>query len=1375
MALEPDKPITQYSVRIWNIENGLPANSIYAVLQTWDGYLWIGTQAGLVRFDGLQIEVYNTEKNEELKSNEIRALYEDRHGTLWIGTSSGGLTRYRGEQFKTYPISRYKTLQKIISINEDRWGNLWIGSFSKGLTCISSLSSGKLQYKTYSTDQGLPDNQVKFIYKDGNGDLWITTYKGIVKLIKPGTFQKYADNRVLPYLKTVCLYKEDTKMLRIGTFGGGLFRSKNAALTAFEKEAGVPHPNISCLYRDRMKNLWIGTEGGGLTRMKNGKSSTLASGEGLVCGSVSSIYEDREGSLWVGTLDCGLHQLRDSKFTTYTSKKGLSHDFINCIYEDRAGCLWIGTQGGLNRMNLKNGKLTTVLTTRSGLLSDDITCILEDPAGYLRIGTLGGLHRFKDGKLTTLTKKNGLSDNRIRCIYEDKQGNTWIGTDNGLNRFNINNKKFSVFTKKEGLLSNHIEVIYEDSKGRLWIGTDAGLNRFSDGKISIYNPKYLFGKNYIRCIYEDNKGVLWFGTYGGLICLQDNKTFRYTIRSGLIENRVYSILEDESGHLWLGGRNGISRVGKKELEDFSRGKIRQIQPESFNEKDGMKSAWCTGAGCRTRDGRFWFPTGKGLTVVHPHQITTNKHPPIPMIEKLIVDGEAITMKSFCGGFRGAVFSKRAPLAAGGILKLAPGKKRLEFYYTAVSFINPGKIRFKIRLTGYDDDWLEMGTMRSTVYTGLSPGNYHFEVTACNPGGEWNRTGVSFSFYLSPYFYQAAWFYVLAALLVLLAAFSLYRLRVRQLQVKKKELGQLVEIRTRDLKARTMELENAHQNLQQTKEVIQEKNRQLEEQSSKLKELDKVKSRFFANISHEFRTPLTLIMGPLERMLSQSTDRRQKKNLGMMIRNSQRLLGLINQLLELSKIQSGVMKLRVSRQNIVPFLKGIWSAFEILADKKEVELIFAAEEENIPLYFDPERIEAVACNLLMNALNVTPPGGQVKVSVREHPPGSVEISVSDTGPGIPRDQVASIFDHFYQLDGSYENQKKGFGIGLALAKEFIALHHGEIRFNSEEGRGAEFVVRLPTGKGHLEPGMIVDLSEPASPPGDQPAIAVNLVSMLDLERQEPETAPIEDSDREPPVDDQPGKEIVLVVEDSFDMRQYIKNALEPDYRVEEAVDGREGIKKAQEIIPDLIISDIIMPAVDGYELCRELKSHRHTSHVPIILLTAKAAEENIIEGLETGADDYITKPFNTTILCARVKNLINLRRHLQQTINREMTLQPTKMAVSAVDKEFMSELKAVIEKNLSEPGFNVEGLSNKLYMSHATLYRKIQALTGETPRNFIRSYRLKRGAELLKSKSGNVGDVAFEVGFSSTSYFIKCFREKFHQLPSRYQPSESESL
>jgi len=499
------------------------------------------------------------------------------------------------------------------------------------------------------------------------------------------------------------------------------------------------------------------------------------------------------------------------------------------------------------------------------------------------------------------------------------------------------------------------------------------------------------------------------------------------------------------------------------------------------------------------------------------------------------------------------------------------------------------------------------------------------------------------------------------------------------------------------------------------------------------------------------------------------------------------------LLDLSKFESGKVKLQAGRLNIIPFLKGIAAAFEPLAVQKEVDLTFYSEEEDIMLYFEPEKLEEVLFNLLSNAVKFTPAGGKISVSVRtgpieieNFPSRMVEISVYDTGPGIPREQLDHIFDRFHQSDSTYEHHQKGSGIGLALAKELVELHHGTIVPHTREGEnsGTEFIIRLPMGEAHLKPDEIIEISETPSlhkTPREIPAFDI-------IEKKEDESESDSDSESDSgcefefesgpgTVDNQgsvPGgieKNIILLVEDGRDVREYVKAALEPLYTVVEARDGEQGIQKAQEIIPDLIISDIMMPGIDGYELCRVLKSHRSTSHVPIILLTAKAGEADIIEGLETGADDYITKPFNTRILCARIKNLIDLRRYLQQTINREMTLQPTKIAVMPVDKEFIKDLKEVIENNIKDPDFNVEVLCKKLYMSHATLYRKIHALTGESPTEFIRTYRLKRGAELLKNSFGTVLEVAMEVGFSSANYFTKCFKKKFHQLPSTYQTSE----
>ncbi|UCH95422.1 MAG: response regulator [Candidatus Aminicenantes bacterium] len=1369
-ALDPDKKITQYNIHIWNMDGGLPCNSVYAVRQTREGYLWIGTQDGLVRFDGIDFEIYNKKKIQQLKCNDIRALYQDRHGILWIGTAAGGLTHYKGGQFTTYPITVYKSLYMISAINEDRWGNLWIGSFC-GLTCLN-----RNKFITYTTKQGLPHNQVKSIHKDGKGNLWVTTAAGIVKLTGPGTFQNYTPPEILPYFVTTGLYKEDTKELWLGAFGHGLSRTKNGKFTAYEIEAGITHPTINCLYEDKMKNLWIGTDGGGLIRMKNREFSSLTVDNGLDCGYVYSLYEDREGSLWVGTLDGGLHQLRDGKFTTITTREGLAHDYIEFIYEDRAGYLWIATKEGLNR--LKDGKLTTPLTTRQGLAKNYVLCMFEDPARYLWIGTGAGLHKFKNGNLTTLTKKNGLSDNRIKCIAGDRQNNTWIATENGLNRFNNNNGTFTVFTEKHGLSSNFIEVLYEDGKGNLWIGTNAGLNIFKDGTIHIFSPGNGTENDFIRCIYEDPEGTIWFGTDSGLIRWQDNEAFLFNTRCGLMENYVYSLLEDEKGYLWLGGRNGIERVRKTDLEDFSRGKIQQIKTNTYNEMDGMKSRWCTGMGCKTRDGMFWFPTSVGVVAIDPRHVKAHYPPPPIIIDKVIVDGESFHINEK------EIDNKP--------MELAPGKKRLEFYYTAVSFINPRKIKFKLKLEGYDDDWLEMGTARSTTYTGLSPGHYTFRAVACSPDGIWHNKGASLSFYLQPYFFQTAWFYLLVILLLLLLGFSLHRFRIRQMKAREKELGALVELRTNDLKERTVELENAHHKLQHSKELIEAKNRQLIEHSGKLKEMDRVKSRFFANISHEFRTPLTLIMGPLEQMISQGRDPQQKKQLKMMLRNSGRLLTLINQLLDLSKIDSGKLKLQASRQNIIPFLKGTLAAFSPLAIERRLQLKFNAVEENITLYFDMEKMEAVIYNLLANAVKFTPPGGTVTVSAgvirakeENVDPGVLEILVRDTGIGIPREQLSHVFDRFYQAESpgftsaAKGHEPKGTGIGLALAKELLDLHHGNIDVHSTEGKGTEFIIRLPMGTGHLKPEEIVESSQTPFKQ-KKPKEITNLYTPEDKETLESEIDTTREDEIESVENNEPGetdaaeRSIILIVEDNVEVREYIKGALEPLYKVAEAADGREGIQLAKDIIPDLIISDIMMPEVDGYELCKTLKKDIETSHIPIILLTAKASEESMARGLETGADDYITKPFNTKLLCLRIKNLVDLRRQLQLKIQRQKQLLPAEIPVSSLDEKFLKEFQELIEKNLSDPEFTAEKLSKKLYMGRATLYRKIQALTGEPPRQFIQSYRLERAAQLLKANFGNITEVAFEVGFSSSAHFTKCFKEKFHQLPSTYQAAHAGS-
>jgi signal transduction histidine kinase/DNA-binding response OmpR family regulator len=535
------------------------------------------------------------------------------------------------------------------------------------------------------------------------------------------------------------------------------------------------------------------------------------------------------------------------------------------------------------------------------------------------------------------------------------------------------------------------------------------------------------------------------------------------------------------------------------------------------------------------------------------------------------------------------------------------------------------------------------------------------------------------------------------------------------------------------------------------------------------EIVAMKSRLLSHITHEFLTPLNLIITPLEQMLAKSRSQEQKKTFSLMHRNSQRLLLLISQILELLKLESMKLKLKANQQNFIPFLKGIIASFELLAEQKEVALIFHTDKENIPLYFDPDKIAEVMCNLMMNSLKYTPPGGQIRVSICHLPPSSVEISVHNTGPEIAMDQTTRIFDRFYQLSERFDHFIKGLGIGLFMAREYIKLHHGTIQVNSDPGKGTEFVIRLPTGKAHLKSDEIEEppVSTAAKVTGSK--ISERYAYMVQLEREEkeknqPDSGTIPSNEKE--IQD---RDIVLVVEDNTDMRSFIKTLLtEEDFIVMEAVNGRQGIDRAKEIIPDIIISDIMMPDVDGYRLCRELKQDIRTSHVPIILLSVKYTEAEITRGLETGADDYITKPFSMEILLTRVRNLIRQRRQLQQRVQWDTVMHSAELGLSSLDNSLLKKIQETIDKNLSDPEFGLEQLADALYMSRASLYRKVRNLTGQSPNHFIQSYRLKRSLDLLKSNAGNVTEVAFQVGFSSSAYFTKCFKEKFKRLPSEFQ-------
>ena len=1056
----------------------------------------------------------------------------------------------------------------------------------------------------------------------------------------------------------------------------------------------------------------------------------------------------------------GLNKISPFKFKTFTIRDGLSGNTVYCLYQDSRGDLWFGTVTGLNRWSA-SGSEKRVFTTADGLSGNTVYSIYEDSDKNLWFGTMGnGLNRYdpKTRRFTAYTPdSHGLPSGLVHAIHQDARGVLWIGTAEGLARFD--NNRFTVYTTCHGMSDHFVRYITHDRDNTLWVATDrGGLVYFKNNSFRSFNTRNGLSDNRAMVIHIDKNNVLWVGTFKGLNRIENGNITTYSRQDGLFSEIIPQLLEDDT-HLWVGSTSGVFRVVKQELEDFANGKTDAVHSISYDESDGLKSLICLG-GCqpaqfKARDGRLWFATLNGASVLEPATLTVNSRPPTVIIEKLHINGEPVKINPKPG-------EKESVM-------LSPGKKRMEFFYTALGLQNPVKAQFMYRIAGYDDEWIDAGTERSATYTNLPPGRYTFHLSAVNEDGI--RGDTTMDFYLKPWFYQTTWFYIVAILSIMLAVFTFYRIRVRQLKRREKELGRLVE--------------------EQTVELT--------EQAHKLKELDRMKSRFFANISHEFRTPLTLIMGPLEQMLEGELEKDKEETIDIALRNSRRLLALINQLLDLSRLESGRTPLQAVQKDVIPFLKGLIGSFQSLVKQKNLHLSFQTGETEIYLWFDPVKLEKVIVNLISNAVKFTPAGGSIAMAagtgqnpVQQYPDGYLQVILTDSGIGIPAQQLPFIFDRFYQAgqEFSHMHKQKGSGIGLALVRELVNLHGGEITVSSNNGEskssGTQFTLRLPLGNNHLKPEDISpnDIHSPdveavntikdelslQTNPGNTPSGNGNIKE--GKKQGKGDNKKKEEKNEEEKKDEDKNGNVILVVEDNPDVRRFIRGPLEPEYRIMEAGDGEEGIKTALKIIPDLIISDVMMPKKDGYQLCDALKKDIKTSHIPIILLTAKASEASVVEGLETGADDYITKPFNTKILLTRIRNLIDLRRNLQETVQREMMLRPTEIAVSSMDREFMKQLKTVLDKYTPDSEFGVDQLASLLYMSRATLNRKIKALTGESTNQFIQSYRLKRAAQLLKADFGNVTDVAFEVGFSSTAYFTKCFKDQFHQLPHNYKASES---
>ena len=763
-ALDSRRELSQFNHEVWLTENGLPQNTVHAIAQTRDGYIWIGTEEGLARFDGVKFTIFDKQNTPEIKSNYIRTLFTDRQGALWIGTAQG-LVRMLNNKFTLFTRDDGLPSETIQAVYEDRAGNLWVAT-ANGL---GLLKSGGLT--TFTTKERLISGSIQALSEDAGGSLWIATPYGVGR-IKDGKFTNYTVRDGLGSNSVRAIQQDRDGRLWFGSLGG-LTSFDGNRFTTYTSRDGLPNDRIISLQADRDGGLLIGTAGG-LSRLTDGRFTGFNAGETLSTSTILSLLQDLEGNVWIGTESGGINLLKDTKFTTYTVRNGLSNDLVKSIYEDHQGNTWIGTDGGGLNL-LRNGKLN-VYTTRDGLSSNVVLSLFSDNTGNLWVGTPDGLNRFNQGKFTIYTSAEGLANNDVRSVYVDRSGSLWIGTRGGLTR--MKNGVFKTFTEVDGLPNDLITTLHEDTRGNLWIGTFGGLGKLTNEEFSTFTTRDGLSSDTVISLHEDSDGTLWIGTNGGgLNRMKDGKFTTFTTNNGLLDDVVYRILEDGQNNLWLSCRKGIFHISKKELDEFAKGMIASIAPVAYGTADGMMTRECSGgghpAGWRGSDGKLWFPTIKGVAIIDPERIKTNSHAPPVVIEQIRIDD-----KSFAPSER---------------LELPAGTTRFDLYYTAPSFLAPEKVRFKYKLEGFDEDWIDSGTRRIAYYTNLRPGAYTFRVIASNNDGVWNETGAAFAFYLQPYFYQTYWFYTLCLLALAMLAWLVFRLRVRGMQA---QFGAVLTERTR---------------------------------------------------------------------------------------------------------------------------------------------------------------------------------------------------------------------------------------------------------------------------------------------------------------------------------------------------------------------------------------------------------------------------------------------------------------------------------------------------------------------------------------------------------------------------------------------------
>lgn len=1358
---------SQFRFEHLTVNEGLSHSDAMAVVQDKQGFIWIGTNKGVDRYDGYEIKPYllPIDNDNGLSNNRVRMIQVSPAGVLWAGTEGGGLNVYNPQQDQFIRLQgetllrpdrallQLLTRAEITALVIDDRGVVWAGTKQHGLFALLAGVDGRIQWirQVRLASSNSLHAEIKDLVLDTNGAVWIgTCHDGLYVTTTDHPEQVAALASTFDHAQILALALDRLDGLWVGTnkhiiwVSGSSIRRKQV-IEPYELPQTIE--SIDCLHKDSFGRLWVGTNFGLLmvpVRIMPGKPPVVTDKittyhphdtdpASINSGRVHCIFEDRFQVLWLAASAGGLNKidLRQKPFGHLSRRPDqhptLASNYINALYkEESKNLLWIATRNGISSYDLNARTYRNYFSRElSGNVTGlDVSYIFQASDSTLWFGTRNGglIARHGQASFESFPEHEDLEG-----IAEDRFGTLWLASfQNGLTRIDHKGKVLARYTAHTHKLptDRFTFLLYDKATDVLWASTQnagvlkckvtaSGITVLRQFKHDTHNPNSL-GVNYAWPLHKDRHGVIWVGTIGGgMHQIIPTKNGHEVVRrciNWLPDSEIESILDDSQGNLWVG----------------SEGLIR-INPEThsvlrYDVADGVQSnSFKIGAACRANDKTLFFGGINGITFLKPALINANPYAPLVQITGFSIQNQPIQVGQTLNG---RVLIQK-PLSQEQVIKVGASENDFAISFVGLNFANPKKHRYAYQLVGYNKDWMTLPAgQRLVSFTNLPAGDYSFRVKADNGEGIWTQTPATLQLTILPPWWKTWWAYSLYAFIFAGALLLARRVLLEQQALKNKI---------------------AFEHFQYEKE----------------KELSDLKLEFFTNVSHELRTPLTLILGPMEELAASAWKFNGMKDKVLLVhQQTRRLLSLINQLLDFRKMESQQVAIQASKNDVIPFLTELFLMFKLKAEEQQIQYTIDMPPGPVYLYFDRSKLEVAVINVLSNALKYTPSGRAVQLQLRvvgtaDEPAqyegqrlmtNYLDITIQDEGVGIKPEDLARIFDLYYQASHTASMRVVGTGIGLSLVKQFVERHGGEVQLDSRVNEGTTFVMRLPFGKQHLNPA---DLASAV------PGPALMQFSPADFEYVADQSVVMATTLK------------LLVVEDNSDVRDYITRLFAAKFEVHTAVDGVDGWEKAMQLMPDLIISDIMMPRSDGLDLCKKIKQYPKTLHIPVVLLTARMAVVHEIEGLEMGADAYISKPFNPDVLIAKVNTLVYNRLKLRQYYQQKILLEPTEVLIPDADKVFLETAMSIVEKNLTEPEFSVQELVKEMAMSRSVFYRRIKGITGQSAVEFINDVRMKRAAQLLVSSQLRVSEVCALVGLEDIKYFRKAFQQVHGLSPSEY--------